>query len=388
MNTPLFSSLMTLNFVFIALFNINVDSIAQKPERVYRYCYTQESKEWYNTQAELWKTKLESDSQNPEYWYYYFFATRYATWGMPGDEREQILNSIIEEIKSENPDSYLYYYLKYYNGDRKVEYLEKALELNPGCADLYWEFIQYYELNGELSLKKKYCEKLYLSKDIITSLYDYNFNALNSTERNSILFTNGDNDNYPAWILQEAKDIRKDVTILNAHTVFVLRDYLKLKLDEMNIDINIDELSDKSNSTFLKELISAIKNKYPDIPIHIALTVYENYYKEVKDKLYLTGLVYTYSEEPIDNVGIIKKNLEQNLRLDYLDYDWYNEGHVSQKMMNRYNTNYIPSFIKLATYYNASEYSEIALYWKNKALFLATIANDESAIDEIGKLDF
>jgi hypothetical protein len=379
---------MALTIVFIAIFNINVESIAQEPERVYRYCYTQESKEWYEKQAELWRSELEKDSENSDSWYYYFFATRYATWGIPEDEREQLLNSIIDEIKREIPDSYLYYYLKYYNGDRQVEHLERALELNPGCADLYWDFIQYYELNGKQSLKKKFCEKLYSNKDIITSLYDYNFNALNSTERNSILFTNGDNDNYPAWVLQEAKGIRKDVTILNAHTVFVLRDYLELKLKQMNLDINIDDLSDESNSTFLKELILAIKNKYPDIPIHIALTVYEDYYKEVKDNLYLTGLVYIFSKEPIDNVSIIKKNLEQNLRLDYLEYDWYNEQHISKTMMNRYNTNYIPSFIALAKDYNLSGNSELAVYWKNKALLVANKGNDESAIKEIEHLDF
>jgi hypothetical protein len=363
-------------------------SFAQEPVRVYRYCYAQESKEWYEKQAQLWKVELKNNFEIPDAWYNYFFATRYSSFSMAEKERGQLLNSIIEEIGKAIPDSYLYYYLKYYNGDRKIEYLEKAIQLNPECADLYWDFIQYYELNGMKSMKKKYCEKLYFSKDIITSLYDYNFNALNSTELNSILFTNGDNDNYPAWILQEAKDIRQDVTILNAHTVFVLRDYLKLKLKEMNLDINIQDLSDESNSTFLMELIKAIKNKYPDIPIHIALTVYEDYYKEVKDNLYLTGLVYTYSEVPIDNISIIKKNLEQNLRLDHLEYDWYNEEHISQLMMNRYNLNYIPSFIELAKEYNLSGDLESAIHWRDKALYLAKKVSDESIIKEIEQLEF
>ena len=156
----------------------------------------------------------------------------------------------------------------------------------------------------------------------------------------------------------------------------------------MNLDINIQDLSDENNSTFLMELIKAIKNKYPDVPIHIALTVYEDYYKEVKDNLYITGLVYTYSEVPIDNVGIIKKNLEQNLRLDHLEYDWYNEVHISQLMMNRYNLNYIPSFIELAKEYNLSGELESAIHWRNRALHLAKKASDDSIIKEIEQLKF
>jgi hypothetical protein len=383
-----FKSLLPLAFFLIVVLNINMECYSQEPQKVYRYCYTQGSKEWYEKQAELWKAELNENSENSDSWYYYFFATRYATLGMAEDEREQLLNSIIDEIGTAIPDSYLYYYLKYYNGDRQVEYLEKALKINPGCADLYWDFIQYYELNGMKPLMKIYCEKLYSSEAIITTLYDYNFNVLNSTESNSILFTNGDNDNYPAWVLQEAKGIRKDVTILNAHTVYVLRDYLRLKLNQMNLDINIDELPEESNSTFLKGLISAIKSKYPDIPIHIALTVYEDYYKEIKDKLYLTGLVYTYSETSFDNVSVIKKMLEQNFRLDHLNYDWYNEKHVSQKMMHRYNTNYIPSFLEVAKEYYLTGNSELAVYWKNKALHLAEQANDESRLQEIENLEF
>jgi hypothetical protein len=57
-------------------------------------------------------------------------------------------------------------------------------------------------------------------------------------------------------------------------------------------------------------------------------------------------------------------------------------------MMNRYNTNYIPSFIALAKDYNLSGNSELAVYWKNKALLVANKGNDESAIKEIEHLDF
>jgi hypothetical protein len=235
--------------------------------------------------------------------------------------------------------------------------------------------------------KKKYCEALYLSNDIISSLYDYNFNMLNSTDQNAILFTNGDNDNYPAWVLQEAKGVRPDVTIMNVHTVFVLRDYLKLKLEERDIEIDVELLYKEDIAKFLSELISAIKKKHQGISIHIALTVYDAYKSEIKDNLYLTGLVYKYSEEPIDNISIIKTNLEQNLRLDYLDLDWYNEGHITSEMMDRYNLNYIPAFLELAKVYSTSDQIDSFIYWKEKALILARRVQDESLMEEINSVN-
>jgi hypothetical protein len=358
-------------------------SLVQTPQKVYRFCYVIKSKDWYKNQEQLWKAEILKNPQYEEAWRNYYFTSRYSSMGIDETERTKLLRSIVDEIDRVIPDSYLFPYLNYYNGDRKIEYLEKAYQLKPDCADLYWEFIQYYELNGLKEQKKKYCEKLYSSKDIISSLYDYNFNMLNSTEKNSILFTNGDNDNYPAWVLQEVKGIRHDVTILNAHTVFVLRDYLKMKLDERRLDIDFDILNKEDISTFLKELISSIKKKYPEIPIHIAPTVYEEYIKEIKDNLFITGLDYTYSEEPVDNIVLIKKNLGHNLRLDYLECDWYNEDHISKTLMDQYNLNYIPAFMELAKLYYSTDEIELAKYWQDKAVHLAKKGNDEDLILKI-----
>lgn len=370
----------------------NSQSGETKPQKVYRIVYEHQSNDWYKTQAELWKNEIDKNPQNAEAWHNYYNAVRYAHFeDIDSDQKKKKLAGLIEDMGKAIPGTYEYYLLKYWTTHdlEDLTLIKKAYELKPDEPETYYPFIDHNEVNGNKAETSKWLANLYLSQDISPGLLNYNHNVLMSVLPNALLITNGDNDTYPAWILQQVHNVREDVLVLNA-SMSTIDGYLAMKLKDHGIDLDVSDLKKKSvvngqfsKKSFIDNFRNRLIEKYPEIPVYYALTVYNVLIEDIKEQLFVVGLAQRYSKKRMDNTAVVKKNLENNLRLDHLKFDWYRENMLGYRSMNRLNMNYVVPMIMLAEHYTGSGEKTRANEWYEFALSLAKKAENSKAIEEI-----
>jgi Flp pilus assembly protein TadD len=159
---------------------------------------------------------------------------------------------------------------------------------------------------------------------------DYAYNILNSLEPDALIFTNGDNDTFPLWYLQEVEGVRKDVRVLNLSLLNTdwyikqLRD-LEPRVPITYTDQQIADLypyRDKNGRIWMVKDIASFEILRANAwkrPIYIAVTVPDH--MGLDEQLTMEGLVFRIHPQPVtEEVDMARTlhNLNEVYRYDGL----------------------------------------------------------------------
>jgi hypothetical protein len=343
---------MKKTFLIITALVFSTLVLAQERETV--YSITQEKHEipWYETQLGLWKEYVTKNQNDAAAWYNYYSAARaiknlnwqepkeYAAWG---EKCTKIANDAYKAVPNTFEGNHILWWDSG-NDESKRSYLMRAHEIDPNDTRAFDDLMIYYELNRDQEKFAELCKKIYECGELPASILNWGYNVLAELDENSIVFTNGDNDTYALWIVQQVKGFRKDVTVINSYLITVESYYQKL-FAELGLPRYEGELPGIHKAIFENE---------KDIPVYVDVCGIKFFEKDsIMDKVYLTGLSYKYCENEMDNISLIRRNYEKRYLLDYLTHQF--SVHQSDAIGDSFSELYIPSMIKLYKHYRESE---------------------------------
>lgn len=347
--------ILTLVLALVATTTYSQDKIER--QTVYSLIKQKQTVEWYKAQAELWKEYLDKNPKDGEGWISYYTANRMLKIYGAGVKQHDLDNIENELVKKHIPNTFEYHYIAVWNlGLRDIErsdfHLKKAQELGPDRVEFFDDLTNYYEIRRDKKNSEVIAKKWFASNDISPGVYAWNYNMLQSVEDNAILLTVGDNDTYPAWILQRAKGIKPNVSVVNLGLIR-LEDYRKTYFKELGIPyIEIDWDKNPSYEATQTMMTKHIREN-TDRPVYLGISASQNVYESFKDEVYNVGLAYKCSEQKFDNIAVIKKNYEKHYMLDYLKADFSND--ISQGIIDDASSNYLVPFITLYNHYVESD---------------------------------
>ncbi len=324
--------------------SIGIDPVKIEPITKATYDYS-----FYARQTELWKKETEAAPDNADAWFNYYQAARYANIFAEPEAKKFNLDSIVGSMPVALANTFEFNYIQFNhqtNWTTRYDHLLKAHELAPERAEAYRALINYYIAEGDEEKVTRFCRILFDADEFKPSLLAWNYNMLVTIEKDGILLTHGDNDTYPAWVLQRVKNTRKDVRVLNVnllmHDAYREKVFAEIGLSPVNA-------ADHSNYQDMYLAITRQFMQQATRPVYVATSVPEHIRNVLGDSLYLVGLAFKYDRKPFDNLAFLKNNYEKKFLKDHLHIQL--EPDTGSNVIASMNMHYLPAMLLLHKHY-------------------------------------
>ena len=335
--------------IFLAVLTVfPVSVFSQKAETVRSFAWVLKDLDWYKQQAELWKIEIDKKTANAEAWVNFYRANKAVQNNFKIDVEKRNeeyllpLNQIIEMAEKAIPNTFELNFIKadcLYD----KESLLQAQKMRPFDPLLFSNLMTYYMVINDKKNVQAVSRKWFESNDISTDFFATTYNLLMSLDDNAIIIVWGDCDTYPIWILQNALNIRTDVTAININ-LLGMNDHQKWFFKENAIAEITLKIND-TGKTLANHIVKNVKTR----PVYFSSFANNEIYADFTDKLYLTGLALKYSEKPFDNIAVLKNNIENKFLIDHLKISFQNTE--SESMVAKMNLAYMAPFLKLYEHY-------------------------------------
>lgn len=378
-------------FIIFTSFILGLSNVqAQKPQKIRGIAKEVKSIDYYQEQSDLWQKLIEEDPKNAEAWHYYYKAERAALqlqkpeiWPNHKEKFYAELNPILEKAQKHIGDTFEYHYLNGLNSNEEssIQSLKKAYAIDSDRSELYgWLFVYYvplFESEQLIDLAGKMLNNnIYSNASLM-----WNYNALQSIEKNGVILTNGDMDSSPKWVLQYGANIRKDVLVVNTHILAFDQKYRQKVLQKLGIKEQLKKETNFESKENYKQYVMAEVLKKSKRPIYTSSGTPLEFLKQhrLEDKMYLVGNALKYSEEKFNNTANIKQNFEEKYHLEYIlnNFQIHKEDEVVKTQMN---LTYLPSLIHLRKYYESKNQKDSV---KKCDLLIERIATDSGRKKEV-----
>lgn len=364
--------------------------MAQQPNEILGIAKESKDVNYYKEQSALWKKETRARPNDANAWRQYYKAERAflqttypEVWLNNSGEIYGKLRVIIDESKKHIDNSFEYYLMEGINvrGKASAAFYKKAFAIDPERDETYEGLFVYYVLTFQKEKASEVAKRMLKSNYFSNANLKWNYNALQTADKNGVFITHGDMDAIPKWVLQYGMNIRPDVLVMNKWMMIDSKQYFDLVFKDLGIKPHAKKPTDFKNPTEHHENLIAYVLKNSKRPVYMGCNTDTKFFKKygLENNIYLVGAAFVYCSNDLDNMAITKKNFEQTYNLEYLFTNF--QQHPDDVVVKKYlNVTYIPGIIKLINHYKLLDDAKKLKYYET---LLNRIAEDSGRKKEI-----